>query len=369
MNKLFGKYYIVSYGTLGKYLYDFFKSDTNLCFMGFLDNIKTGENVFRPEIIIDKDSIAVIASINYMYDLTHQLKALGFKNVITFADLTLMYPELQNFNQAFLGLKEDYKNNKEKYEQVRNILADEKSKEVLDTIIEFRKTYNIDLYSKIADDINREYFEDFMPKDEKIFIDGGAFDGDTVLRAVNCGYKFEKIYFFEPDKNSLSKAKENLKDFSNIKYLPYGISDKNKVLNFDSNGTFGSHFSEAGEDSIECVSLDDTVKEDRAFIKLDIEGAEIEAINGAKRLLKNGSPFAICVYHKPEDIWKIPELLLNIIYGKTLDNSVACLEALNYATTQLQSLKQFCTEDLDYKFFLRHYTNTIFDTILYGVPK
>ncbi|GAB7141326.1 hypothetical protein RsTz2092_12990 [Deferribacterales bacterium RsTz2092] len=77
--------------------------------------------------------------------------------------------------------------------------------------------------------------------------------------------------------------------------------------------------------------------EDRAFIKFDIEGAEVDGINGARRLLRNGSPFAICVYHKPSDFWQIPQLILSI--------------------------------NPNYRLYLRHHTDYVSETVLYGVAR
>ena len=344
-----GKNYIFPAADLGKYLCEHFKKQ-GINIEAFIDNKKTGfieeKKILSLNDIQDKNANIIVSSINYMADLSKQAEELGFKNIFDFGKLTLIYPELQTYNQAFTGLKDEYINNKEKYEQLRNILADEKSKQVLDKIIEYRKTFDISLYSKIKDDINEQYFADFMPKNSEIFIDGGAFDGDTILRALNY-ISPKKFYFFEPDRISLYKAKENLKDIKNIEFFPYGLSDKHKILKFNTKGNLGSCFSEAGDTEIECVALDEIVKENKAFIKLDIEGAEIDAINGAKRLIKAGSPFAICVYHKPSDIWKIPELILNILFDKTLADY---------------------KENGSIKFYLRHYTSSVFETVFYGVP-
>ena len=81
--------------------------------------------------------------------------------------------------------------------------------------------------------------------------------------------------------------------------------------------------------------MDDIVKENTSLIKMYIEGAELDAISGAKHLIENGSPLAISVYHKPSDIWMIPELILSI--------------------------------NPCYKFYLRHYSKSIVDTVLYGI--
>ena len=75
-----------------------------------------------------------------------------------------------------------------------------------------------------------------------------------------------------------------------------------------------------------------------SFIKLDLEGGEFKAINGAKRLIRNSRPvMAVSIYHKPQDIWEIPLLL-----------------------------SEYCE---DYNFYIRQHNFNSFDSVLYAVPK
>src|SRR5574344_543907 len=324
--------YIFGASRLGSKIKNFLQSK-NIKFNGFIDN--NLEKTIKISEIRDKNALIIIGSINYMFEIENQLKKEGFFNLISFAQLTLLYPELQSYNQALDGLKEDYLINENKYKYLYKIFSDTKSRNVIDKLIEYRKTYQTGLFNEICDDINIQYFENFIPKDIQIFVDGGAYDSDSIQKYLKYFGTPKKIYFFEPDENSLVKAKSKFKHLNNIEYYPYGISDTNKKLEFDERGDFGSLFLKGGSKIIQCVKLDDIVKEDKVFIKLDIEGFELKAIKGAKRLLQNNSPFAICVYHKPSDIWKIPQLILKI--------------------------------NPNYKLFLRHYTTNIFDTVLYGV--
>jgi hypothetical protein len=52
-----------------------------------------------------------------------------------------------------------------------------------------------------------------------------------------------------------------------------------------------------------------------ALLKMDVEGAELNALKGAENLIKNNDiDLAICLYHKPQDILEIP--LLISTFGK-----------------------------------------------------
>ena len=83
-------------------------------------------------------------------------------------------------------------------------------------------------------------------------------------------------------------------------------------------------------------SIDNVIKEEVTFIKLDVEGAELRTLMGAAETIKKYKPrLAISIYHKPEDIYEIPLLLME------------------YRP--------------DYRFYIRHYTSYIWETVLYAV--
>ena len=92
-------------------------------------------------------------------------------------------------------------------------------------------------------------------------------------------------------------------------------------------------------DMIEVIDLDGYFEREGViptYIKMDIEGAEHKALEGAKKIIANNKPrLAISIYHKQEDLWDLPKLILNI--------------------------------RPDYKFFIRHYTMGFADTVLYAV--
>ena len=327
-------FYIMGKGKLGDYLQPFLLSK-GFRFLGFLDNMKQGNLIFKPEDISDKNIKVYIASINYMYELEQQLRILGFTNITSFAELTTMYPELMTYNQAYYNLQQNYLDNRQRYNDLYNMLSDEYSQKVLDTIIKYRLTLDASLYSTICNNINDQYFEDFVPYFDT-FVDAGGFDGDTTLRLLQKYKEAEtKIYFFEPDKISFYKAINNLSQYKNITFYQYGLSDHESYYQFNSDGTVGSSICEYGNTSIKCVALNDIIPENLAFLKFDIEGFELNALRGCTRFLKSGSPLAVCVYHKPEDIYIIPEFIKSV--------------------------------NKNYKFYLRHYTTSIFDTVLYAI--
>ena len=107
---------------------------------------------------------------------------------------------------------------------------------------------------------------------------------------------------------------------------------------FNSLGDAGSAVINTGHIEVDCISLDEELLDDMpSFLKIDIEGAEAAALEGAQNIIKTFKPIiAICVYHRPPDLWQIP-LFLN----------------------QLNT---------DYLFYLRAHENDGFEVVLYAVP-
>jgi hypothetical protein len=94
--------------------------------------------------------------------------------------------------------------------------------------------------------------------------------------------------------------------------------------------------------NVSSIAIDDLVTRENIekvdFIKMDIEGAEANALVGAQKTIAKFRPkLAICVYHKKDDFYSIPTLI-----------------------------NQICP---DYSFHLDHYTIHREETVLYAAPK
>ena len=156
---------------------------------------------------------------------------------------------------------------------------------------------------------------------------------------MNWAGKYKKIYALEPDKINVEKCKKNMakNGVDNVIFVNKGAWNKEDIIKFDNTGNGNSCVSENGENQIEVIDIDSVVNDDKVtFIKMDIEGAELEALKGARNtIIKNKPKLAISVYHKKEDI----------------------IEILNYIN-QL---------DIGYKFYLRHYTHSASETVLYAL--
>lgn len=184
------------------------------------------------------------------------------------------------------------------------------------------------------------YFDEeiFKPADEGTFIDGGAFRGETSVEFASWANSYQKIIAFEPDERNYRNLRTKIEaaGLNNIELVHAGLwsGDGELALTHAGDDGTGSHISEDGQERIAVKALDRIVEDRVTFIKLDIEGAELEALKGARETIRRDRPrMAVCIYHKPEDIWEIPRYIKSLVP--------------------------------EYHMAVRHYMTYLYDTILY----
>lgn len=199
---------------------------------------------------------------------------------------------------------------------------------------------------------NNEFIQS---KDGEVLVDAGAYNGlSAATFEVTCkrkGVTPGKIISFEPDPDYFRLLLEAGRKITNHTSVPCGLWSKSSTQSF----VCAKDFDYPGASSlqtcidrptidhtqitaVQTISLDDyCAAENVTFIKADIEGAELEAILGAKNLIQRCRPkFAISAYHRHSDIYKIPLLINELSHG--------------------------------YRFHLRHFGYTLFDLVLFAIP-
>jgi FkbM family methyltransferase len=178
-------------------------------------------------------------------------------------------------------------------------------------------------------------------KDE-VFVDCGVFDGESALdfidRCEKQGGTYSKVFGFEPDPTNYLVAVDNLARFRGVKIFNAGVGNRDGTAKFVPCGG-GSHVGEAGIEEVRIVTLDKALGGERVtFIKMDIEGSELDALRGAEKIIREQKPkLAVCVYHKFEDNWGIPGFIWSL--------------------------------NPEYRLFMRHYSKGLFQTVLYALPQ
>jgi FkbM family methyltransferase len=146
--------------------------------------------------------------------------------------------------------------------------------------------------------------------------------GDTL--AAMEGYKLEAVAAFEPDQENFQALKIWVEQAVGLPketvLFPCGLGSQTGWQSFHSSQQAGSAMGEAGETAIQVLALDDVLPRfEPTFIKLDIEGAETAALNGAAQTITSSQPrLAICVYHRPDDLWNVPLLMRQLVPGHRL---------------------------------------------------
>ncbi|OQX37802.1 MAG: hypothetical protein B0D84_00220, partial [Candidatus Sedimenticola endophacoides] len=235
--------------------------------------------------------------------------------------------------------------------QVEALLSDCQSTGLLERVVRFRERPRVSSY--ISPDGRQAYFPDdidlFRGIDALRMADCGGYDGDTLLQVARLAGNrlpgLEYVISFEPDPENYRRlaqaAGEARERWPRARFIasPLGVWSETTLLNFDAAGSSSSALSGQGATRVPVVALDAMLGGARPnYIKMDIEGAEGEALHGARRLIAGQAPvLAICLYHRPHDLWEIPLLV-----------------------RRLQPA---------YRFYLRTHGHMCLDTVLYCVPE
>ncbi len=258
------------------------------------------------------------------------------------------------FRKEYLsGRKEFYRKNQQRILRVYDLLADELSKEVYGRLIKYRcYMYRKDfpIYS-----VENQYFAEDLVANEldqaTVFVDCGAYSGDTYkkFRDITGGH-FKGYVAFEPDDKNFSLLEKEVGHDTRVTCIKAGVWKKTTMLHFISDGMSGKitgHDSKSkekceesngiGESIVPVVSIDEiNAARQATFIKMDIEGSELEALQGAEKIIRKNKPcLAICIYHSDMDMIRIAEWILDL--------------------------------NMNYKLYVRHHSMDIAETVLYAI--
>lgn len=304
-----------------------------------------GIKVYAPKKLLEEevDETVIVVNAEYYQEIAKQCYDLGHRNVYAgmYKNANEIIPESEFAAENLLKRRAAtlYEKYGDKiFAKIHDMFTDDKSKDVFTKIIKLYKQGSFD-FSRVCSD--GMYFNNIFDfRDDEIFIDCGAYDGKTVVDFIFCVKgKYKKIYAFEPDIANYSLCRNNLADLQNVFLMNSGLSDSEGEFWFDNRGTQSSkiveNYADGNFTKINTVKLDSLISEPVSFIKMDIEGAEYSAINGAAELIRKYKPkLAISVYHNDGDLIQIPSLLRKLVP--------------------------------EYKFYLRHHTTTYVDTVLYA---
>ena len=176
-----------------------------------------------------------------------------------------------------------------------------------------------------------------------VVLDCGAFDGDTIQQALaSTNGRIGQLHAIEADSISFARLREFVNQLpegarERVHLHQCGVGLERGKIHFESSGTIHSKISDQGE-LVDSYPIDELFR-DRplTLIKMDIEGAEFDALRGGRKVIDRDRPIlAICVYHTQNDIWRIPLLIREMLP--------------------------------EHRLFLRAYEGDGFQTVAYAIP-
>ena len=300
---------------------------------------------FRAGELLDGIVISDISDITIPFDTTIFITS-GYDDEMKKKLSELGY--MDKYMPIDFGRYDKFKENKEYFldnafalNTAYNLFSDDKSKEIFIRLINYRISRNLEFLEGICEN-TVQYF----PAEEWFEIDGGyldlgAFNGDTIQTYLNyINNKQSKIIAVEANERNYRHLCDNYGAYNDIECHNIAISNARKQLRFFSDGSKNSFIDIEGNIILQADSVDNILNERTVgFIKMDIEGAEYEALLGMEKTLNYSTPaMAISVYHKVEDLYRIQLLIEKL-----------CPDRYNY--------------------YLRHYSPTVIETVLYAMPK
>jgi FkbM family methyltransferase len=303
-----------------------------------------GLEVLGPEAAVERfgDKVLWLITVYTNSKVIEQCRALGVP-WITCAELAWVLPEPHPPSLDF-GVPERLADAAREIELAASIWADAESAAEFSSQIRWR--FLLD-YSALATPrpTSETYFPDDLirPVADEVFVDCGAFTGDSIeaFLAARAG-RFRQIVGIEPDPINCRELRARIDEWDRsgigpIRAEPVAVGSHRGTLTFETTGTAGSSIG-SGPDTVVVAPLDEILTGDRpTYIKFDVEGAERDALVGGTETITTNMPvLAVCLYHRPEDLWDLPLLV--------------------------RSMRA------DYRLYVRRYSDERWETVLYAVP-
>ncbi|MGH9102790.1 MAG: FkbM family methyltransferase [Acidimicrobiales bacterium] len=314
---------------------------------GVLDGIP----VLPPALAVERfGSCAVfVAALFHTEGVLRQLRDLGARRV---APWTWLYSGRPEWFLPYWGLDlpDGLLADRERVAEAAGLWADEESLRVLVEQVRWRTTIDASVLRPPSPACDTHFDPSLVRLGQaEVLVDCGAFDGDSFQRFVEVvGGSFRRAHLVEADPENVARLGRRLAAMpaeirSAVVVHPVAAGREVGRVPFASTGSVSSSIQPGGETTVACVPLDELVlrgeapQEAPTLVKVDVEGAELDLLSGARRLLSEGSAlWSIMAYHRPADLWEIPLHL---------------------------------HEHGDHDLYLRRYAEDCWETCIYAIPR
>lgn len=243
--------------------------------------------------------------------LRSDLLAAGAARVLTPTNLRELVAEPRTRPGYWLDPDYDYEAHQARFERLRGLLSDGRSRDLLDQILRYRRSGDLAHCPEAS--LEDEYTPADLPRyaGPLKLVDCGAFTGVAIHKFLKAGYEIDTFFAFEPDEASFRTLASRNFPVGRGLCLPLGTWSSTTQLRFASDNSMGSCLSDDGNVTIQCVAIDDVLHgEPVNLVKFDVEGAEIETLKGMEQLIREQRPnLLVSAYHTPGHLHEIAELI------------------------------------------------------------
>lgn len=292
---------------------DYFASD------GFVrGQFFRGKRVLRFEEVKAKyrDFIILVAFASSLPEVMENIRLLDREYELYIPDVPVAGETL--FDSSF------YETNRAFLREVRELLADEASRVLLDEMIAFKLTGKLSYLEKSCATREEVYAEILRPECYRTCVDLGGYTGDSVREFLVFFKNQTRVISLEPDPKNFKRlsryVEENGLDFAELHQAAAGNIDGE--IFFEASGNRNARIGTGGGKGVRSVSipvrrLDSILLGERAdYIKYDVEGNEYEALQGSRDTLRRHRPdLLVSLYHRSEDLFRLPLYLASLNCG------------------------------------------------------
>lgn len=235
----------------------------------------------------------------------HDEKTLAFVNDLAKRH-TLLAPTVPVSGSGLIT-RDFIREHDREYDRAFSLLADEKSRESFLNVLRFTVSGNTDYLFSVMSEKSEVYTDILKLSPHEKILDLGAYNGDTVREFLEAtDGRYESILALEPDEKNFKKLLKNTDGLKNVVCRNLGAWDKDETLFFEKKSSRSSHKADKGV-PVSFTSVDSLITDRVTFIKMDIEGAEGKALDGASGTIRRNKPkLYVCAYHRNEDLFALP---------------------------------------------------------------
>jgi FkbM family methyltransferase len=320
------------------------------------ENFQTSETIGSHELYFANPQPVLVGVFNHRDDpveILDYLENIGITDILSPSTIINNFGD-KNFNKYYLsGELATHPHSQDDLKFVLKNLFDDESREILEGFLSYQSSGDLRRIKR-SSDASQQYLGKTLPAsfckkwmtDELKWLDVGAFDGDTLRGIYQEGRnsEFDSFVCIEPDKINFNELVTAVNELDiRAKLMNVAVGAEAGEIAFIHEGTLSAHQNAKDTKSekhgvVSVMTIDQICEQFKpSHIKMDIEGAEMSALVGAKESLLSLRPkLAISLYHLPYDVTRIPIYLMTLLQ--------------------------------DYAWFIRCYGAHGYDTILYGIP-